>query len=531
MCLTSRWLAQAIFLFIATNAPTVMAQEIQSRTVSIPAPKEAFAENATRSLGPAEAFMHLKQSKIQEHHLPIPVRPKGIGTRSFRSLSKGPETPVFTTISGEGVSVMSDHPFVRVETSGSTASVSEPTLAARSDNVLVTANWFAAFSKNGGKTFQAIKPWELFPQVPANPFCCDQVAVYDKRNDLMVWLLQYDYDDNGNFLRLAVAQGDDIPNQRWRYYDLAPSAIGKWANTWFDFPNLTVGLGNLYISSNVYSTRNVKNPDGTIVKTPFERSVMLRIPLRELSKYQGLQINYFDTQDFGGLRATQGASDVMYFGANADVGSLRVFSWPETGSTLSFKDLTVQDWDTGPPKAVCPDQNDWMYRVDTRLTAAWSANGDIGFAWTTPQDSFFRFPQVRMAVIRASDMTVVAQPIVWNNEFAFALPAVAVDPAGDLGISLHFGGNHFYPSHAVGILHPIDSWTTSKWDLNVIQVTLGQHGPSDGNWGDYGGVRALDTDPTTWLTVGYTLQGTQSEVQLDYVQFVQAPTTPGGPQN
>jgi hypothetical protein len=501
------------------------AQQIASKTATVGPPKEA---GVTRALTPAEVFLRLRQTRLHEHHLPVPTRSRIEGTRSFIPGRKGAETPVFTTISGEGVRINFDHPFIRIENDSSTTSVSEPTLGVRGDYIFITANWFASFSKDGGKNFQHVRPWDVFPDPKATPFCCDQVAIYDRQNDLMFWLLQYDFDDSGNMLRLAVAKGSDITDQRWRYYDLNPKSIGNWSNQWFDFPNLTVGSQDLYVSTNVYSTRDTTNSDGTITKTPFQRSVMMRIPLLALASYQGFTLNYFDTPEYGGLRATQGATTTMYFAADGDAGKLGVFSWPENSANLTFATVAVQDWDQGQPTARCPDQNDWMQRVDTRITAAWADQGTIGFAWTAPQDGFFRFPQVRMVVLRSDTLSVVAEPIIWNNEFAFALPSVTASPSGDLGISLHYGGNFLFPSHAVGLLHPIDRWRGSNWNLHLVAGTLGRHAPSDGDWGDYGAVRTLTTDPETWATVGYTLQGTQSEVRLDYVEFKKA-TGLGGP--
>jgi len=513
--------AALAFYFAAGFSAALSCQEIPSKTATVGPPKEA---GVTRALGPAERFVRRRESELNEHHLPIPTRPGTQGTRSFLAGRKGPETPVFTAISGEGVRINFDHPFDRIENDFSTGPVSEPTLAVRGQYIFVTANWFASFSADGGKTFQHVRPWDVFPQTPEKPFCCDQVAIYDQKNDVMFWLLQYGFSDDGNLLRLAVAKGGDIAAQRWRYYDLDPKSIGKWSNQWFDFPNLTVGTQNLYISANVYSTRDITNPDGTIKeKTPFHGSVMMRIPLASLAAYKGFTLNYFDTPDFGGLRATQGASATMYFAANDDSGVVRVFSWPENRPNLKFTDVHIQDWDQGKAVARCPDQNDWMDRVDTRITAAWADQGTIGFAWTAPQDSFFRFPHVRMLVLRADDQSEIAEPIIWNNEFAFALPAVAASLSGDLGISLHYGGNFLFPSHAVGVLHPIDQWHTPTWSLHIVAGTLGRHAPPDGQWGDYGAVRPLSTDGV-WATVGYTLQGTQSEVQLDYVEFRKAPS-------
>lgn len=514
----SRLQLLALLAVLGTFAQEMRSQAIQSKTASVGAPKTASLSEATRSFAPPQAFVHLHQSKLSDHHLPIPVHPKPTGTRSFRPVLKGPETLVFTMLSGADVKISFSHAFVQVETEGYTTTVSEPTLAVRGEQALVTANWFASFTKDGGNTFQHIVPWDLFPQDPSKPFCCDQVTIYDPVHDSIIWVLQYDKDSDGNFLRLAVAKGDDITNQKWRYYDLSPLAIGGWHKEWFDFPNLTVSDNYLYISSNAYSTETKSNPDGTL-STPFTRSLMMRVPLQQLTAYQPFTLNFFDTQEYGGLRATQGAVGTMYFATNRDAGQLRVFTWPESSSALSFDDVTLQDWDVSKARAIGPDGNDWMGRVDTRLTAAWANNGILGFAWTAPQDNFFRFPQVRIALLKSGDKSVVAQPIIWNNEFAFALPAVSTSSTGDLGLSLHYGGNTHHPSHAVGILHAVDAWKTGQFTLSLVAGTIGQHGPADSEWGDYGTVRPVLANPGTWATVGYTLQGTQSDIQLDFVRF------------
>ena len=186
--LNSRGLVRlvALLTLVGIHACTAGAQEISSKVAKVSEPKTAFLTDATRSFAPPQAFVHLKQSKLSDHHLPIPVRPKPSGTRSFKPVQKGPETPVFTTISGAGLAINFSHPFVQVETDGYTTTVSEPTLAVRGEQALVTANWFASFTKDGGKTFQHIRPWDLFPQTQANQFCCDQVAIYEPKHDLLV---------------------------------------------------------------------------------------------------------------------------------------------------------------------------------------------------------------------------------------------------------------------------------------------------------------------------------------------------------
>src|SRR5215469_16582788 len=55
-------------------------------------------------------------------------------------------------------------------------------------------------------------------------------------------------------------------------------------------------------------------------------------------------------------------------------------------------------------------------------------------------------------------------------------------------------------------------WTFSQG----LSVNMG---PPILKWGDYCAVRTLPGAPGRWATVSYTLQSTQREVQLDYVEF------------
>jgi hypothetical protein len=412
-------------------------QGIPTKTAAVSAPKETSLPATTRAFPPPSSSFNLKQSHIEKHHLHIPMYPKGQGTRSFTMVKAGAETPVFSTRSGEGVKIDFIHPFANVETEGETSTVSEPTLAVRQNYILVTANWFASLSDDGGRNFRHILPTDVFPQTDTNPFCCDQSVIYDKAHDLMIWLLQYEQNDDGDFLRLAVSGGGDIGSGKWRYYDLSPSQIGGWKQQWFDFPDVVVGENYLYISTNLFQTQ-INPTTGT---NDFARSVLMRIPLKEVSQYQGFSLRYFDTPDYGSLRGTQGATSVLDFASSRQSGLLRVFSWPEQASDISYKDVGVQDWAVQDYSAAGPDGNDWMKRTDSRLTAAWATKDFIGFGWTSPQDSFFHYPRVRLVVLRKQDKQVVAEPIIWNNEYAFALPAIAASPSGMLGLTLHYGGN------------------------------------------------------------------------------------------
>jgi hypothetical protein len=464
----------------------------------------------------AAALLNAKQQRLRLHHRPLPVGKLPADVQAMPAPELATATSVLNLLGAAAdastVKVTVNQPvnLTGADVTKLTSTVCEPSLAVRGNEVLLTANWFAGFSTDGGGTFQYLNPESTFPSPPGRPFCCDQVALYSKAQDLMVWLMQHSNDDAGNILRVAVAQGDDIHQRNWHYYDFSPQSVGNWAKEWFDFPDLTLSNGYLYLSSNVFST--VKDP--ATGREPFKRSALLRLPLAQLAKYQALSYQYYSTEQFGGLRATHGATDTMYFVSHLNQAAVRVFTWPESSTTVSWNDVTVQSWSDQTRVAPGPDGNDWLGREDGRITASWLSGDTIGFAWTAAQDSNFAFPHARVALVDKNTKKVTGQPHIWNKEFAYAYPAAAPNANGRVGVSVFYGGGSLNPSHCVGTLLP-----SGKWDL--VTTAVGKHGPNENLWGDYLSVRPHGEDPKLWSTVGYTLQtgGTRADVVVRYITF------------
>ena len=480
------------------------AENYTARSGSVAGPK-ALPPLAARALAPpmSQAEVNLREQQLSMHHRPIPI-----GITPAADLARAlPPPPPQTLPDPMAITVPFDmnRGLTNAETSGSTSTVNEPSVATRGDEVLITGNWFAAFSTDAGASFTYVNPANTFPSA-SNGFCCDQVAIYDPDHDLMAWFLQYISDANGeNTIRLAVAQGADIPTQQWRYYDFTPQGVGGWGNEWFDYPDLAIGNENLYITTNAFSAA------GT-----FTRSAILRIPLSELAAYQPLNFVSWDTTQHGSLRLSQGADDTMYFASHNNAGSLRVFSWPESSPNITFNDVAVTVWPINGPRP------GWTGRSDSRITAGWFANGELGFGWTASAGSGFAHPHVRIAVIDVSTMSVVNEPHLWNQNFPFAYPAAAPNGSGRVGLGIHFGNN---PNHAVGVLEQ------AGWQLEDTAAST--HSPSSNTWGDYASVRAHGTDPDAWVATGFTLDGgaNRQNIVVRYVHFREGappspPTTP-----
>ncbi len=501
-----------VSVFIAWfGSGIVFSQDLQTKSATVPEPQKVNVTLAEKTLVMPQNEYDAKEANLREHHLPGPITeaPEELmlaappPTVLETNFSPTPRTPVFLTNRA-----LSD-----IETNNITSTVGEPSVAVRGSEILITGNWYASFSTDGGSTFTYMNPATSFPPIPGQPFCCDQVAIYDPGHDLMIWFLQYVEDGNGNTVRIAVAQGNDITTQQWRIYDFTPQGIGGWNNEWFDYPDLAVSDDFLYVTTNTFSTPPYS----------FTRALILRIPLNEISAYQALNFDFFQTNQGFSFRPTQGSSGTMYFGTNVSTNSVRVYTWPENSNTISVDDVAVQVWSNATRVAPGPDGRDWLGRVDQRITGAWASGDDIGFAWTAAQDNNFPFPHVRVVVMNRNSKNVTAQPHLWNTSFAYAYPATAPNSNGTVGISVSYGGgSQLFPGHLVGVFES----STSTWDM--VTTADGTHGPDRNVWGDYLAVRPHGTQTDTWVATGFALQGGTmgNNIVPRYIHFGQGGAAP-----
>jgi hypothetical protein len=417
--------------------------------------------------------------------------------------------------------VLSDVPVKADGMSGVTSTVCEPSVAARGKEVLVTGRWFAAWSQDGGKTYRYVNPQEAFPAPGGGAASViEQHALYDRKRDLMLWVIAYSPSPKGNTVRLAYAAKSDIAGFRWRYLDLTPEGVGRWSGEWFDYTDVALGASYLYLTANLFRA------DGAL----FTRSVAVRVPLEQLARYERLTFNFFSPPGVFGLRGTHGAGDTMYFGGHLNDARLRVFAWPE----VSKADPTYQDVRVDPsrglnPEAPGPDGRDWLGRCDGRVTAAWAAGDTIGFAWTVGQDKVYPRPHIRVAVLDKTTRRLLSQPHLWSKTHAFAYPAAAPNSAAQVAFAFYYGGGPAYPSYALGVLGPPSKGSPGRWDVFAPPRGRGKSGPARNGWGDFMTIRAHGARPETWVVAAYTLQTgpNDSDVEVRYVHFRLKPAGKG----
>ena len=103
---------------------------------------------------------------------------------------------------------------------------------------------------------------------------------------------------------------------------------------WFDYPDMAVSAGNLWISFNVYDADDKWN-----------RAVVIRYPLGELRTASPVTRRHWTTTSAGSLRFVTGAGDTMWF-ASSDVAarSLRLFAWPDSANDVKSWTIKVTPW-------------------------------------------------------------------------------------------------------------------------------------------------------------------------------------------
>jgi hypothetical protein len=391
---------------------------------------------------------------------------------------------------------------------GLKSNVLEASVATGGKFVFYTGNWFAARSTDGGFSFSYVNSFSGFPD-----FCCDQVTIYDEARNAHFWLRQGIADVNGeNIFKLGVSTNGAAS---FCTYNFAPKNVNSaWTNNWFDYPHMQLGADYLYIAYNIFNAADV-----------WQRTVMLRLPLDQLSTCAGFSYNYYWNSGWFTFVPVSGATHTMYFASNwpstvPQNSRLGVWKWDEASTTLSSVLKNVAAWTfTNRGSAVCgAASGNWAARYDQRVLtgARHEVNGSsvklpgrtiLAWWWNVRQGGGFAQPYIEGAAFYEDTFVQLAglqgRPFVWNSSTCFAYPSFAPNDHGDLGGLLHYStGTPKNPSLAFTIA---DDYAATPPGWPLFFAALSNARPTDNKWGDYNTVREFQPGANSWVGAAHVL--------------------------
>jgi hypothetical protein len=378
-------------------------------------------------------------------------------------------------------------------------STNEPSGAVGGDVVFGSANDFGAYSTNGGASFTELKPRALFPSDLDGGFCCDQIVQYAPSIDRIIWLMLFHATKlkNGskgeNRARIAAASPATIKSSHgtvWTYWDITSTQTDGSAG-WLDYPDMAVGDNSLYLSFD-----RVGSGGFTVI----------RIPLAEIKTGSTIHFQFTQSADsvsaYGG-HLTQHPGDAIFWAGHQSNSTLRAFSWKEGSDTYFWRDDSIGSWQDATLSSLTPDGFDWLKRgkhVPGRIMGSVRVRSgkekdEVWFAWAASSGDKFKQTHI---VLVALDLThdfrlIKPEHEIWNDDFAYAYPAMDVNSKGEIGLSLEFGGGGNFENHAVGFLG----------DGKLYRTTATAQGTE--RFGDYVTIRANAAKPERFDAFGYGL--------------------------
>jgi len=238
-----------------------------------------------------------------------------------------------------------------------------------------------------------------------------------------------------------------------------------------------------------------------------------------------------------GSHLMQNTLDEIFWAGHNNNSSMRVFSLKEDSDTYFWRDVGISSWaNNSPISSTTPDGQNWvnfLFNPTTQnpgggfpsnsVLGSTRVSNELWFAWSAGTDDNFPRAHVEMVKLDLDDnFNVLSQVQIWNNDYAFAYPALATNLCtGEVGFSMEYGGNGNYENHVVGFWGDFIAYITTNSDVGTTR------------YGDYVTIR--QTPPTTdnpgnlFDAFGYGLNSGTSgtEVDVHHLRFGRDSTTCG----
>jgi hypothetical protein len=403
-------------------------------------------------------------------------------------------------------------------TTGDCSTLAEPAAANEGRNVLYSGNLrHAEFSKNGGSTWTAF----TFPAGPGDatiPFG-DTDVIYDHSRGVAFHSILYvdntSAPHNG-VVRIFVRRKINLAANC--SYTLDPSST---TNVLPDYPHIGLSDDFLYLGTN-----NVANGVGGT----WSGAQMRRLNVDQMADCVTASTNVATFTGPVGQRIIvpgHGARDTMYWAWVENTTTWRVFTWPETTTTVTQTLRTVSSMTFGDPDCRGGTlNNDWAnaneagivgFNVRTAI-----GGGKIAMFAATAADASHTQGHIHGAIFRQFDLALLSQPVVFLTDQCTGIPIVGANDRGDFGLVIAVGGRAGGGGSAA---HPdafmIDEFSPGPGGFSLSALVSGTHNRTDARYGDYFTVRRQAPCGEFFSATGYALSGgtAASNVAARYVEF------------
>lgn len=186
---------------------------------------------------------------------------------------------------------------------------------------------------------------------------------------------------------------------------------------------------------------------------------------------------------------------------------MNVSDWPESSDDwFGPTTVNIDSWPNSNFTSKTPDGDSWNSTYTGAVLAAAvtpSVNGapaTLWLAWPggvgTGNLSWLSQPQVELAAISVPSFTFESQVALWNAAAAVSFPNLAVDAAGQLGITFAWGGGKQWVNSAV--------MNYSASPTEVLTTTSSNTSDKHNRWGDYIDIRpAYNEKGAQFTAAGY----------------------------
>lgn len=504
--------------------------------------KFSLTENVRTPLGPGSGVSLSGTAPVLHvTGAPYPAQPPHFGSEvneggEGRPIPTGPVRPLVPSAQSNvkpapgGGGVGSAHFPTNAPVGINSSTTAEPSGASGGGVVFETANWYAAYSTDGGATFTKLDPTTIFPNAVDSGYCCDQVVQYVASIDRFIWLMQYgpttpapnpnpkNLPSKGPGLyRIASASPADVKSSKgtsWSYFDITTQAVLESANSpWLDYPDTAYGNTDFYLSGD-----DVNNGGHVVV----------RIPLSDIKNGGTINFRFTKPSDSAvawGGHLSQNTGDQVFWAGHNSSSSIRVFNWPESSTSYSWRDITIGSWpqtnSTNFMTSKVPDGNDWLNKMSgfpgnaVMGLVRSGGSGDnrrlnqLYLAWTGAIGNGFKRPQVQwIALDLNNNFSLVSQQQVWNASYAYAYPEFAVNSNNELGMSLEWGGGGNYENHVAGFWGDYVVYSTTNSAIGTTR------------FGDYVSIRNNTADSKKFDAFGYGLNKDSSGKAVSDVHYL-----------